>query len=326
MSWKNQARRLGLGRAAYHLWHAPLGVLRDSAAAGGPIEQWRDARGRQAMEQAAETLPTKRTPPDASLPELHFLTGKKFWYQTAFCLHTLQGQSGRVFRAVFHDDGSFDDTTVGRLRALFPSAVIRLRAESNARVEALLPPGRFPYLQAERRQRYPNFLKITDVHAGASGWRLVLDSDMLFFRRPDFLLNWLQTPGQPLYMLDVGDAYGYSRPLMESLAGASVPSRLNVGLCGLDSSSFDWERLEFWCRRLVEAEGTCYYVEQALIAMMLAGRPCTIAPRTDYLLLPDSAECAAPRATMHHYVAGSKRGYFRDAWRVSLRSPAAEKP
>ncbi|HEX2852748.1 MAG TPA: glycosyl transferase family 2 [Opitutaceae bacterium] len=315
MSLKKQARRLGFGRAAYLLYHAPASVVRNSLAAGGPLEQWRDARGRGAMERAAASLPTARTPADLALPELHFLTGRKFWYQTAFCLHSLQHHSSRVFRAVFHDDGSFDGETTDRLRTLFPAVEIRRRAENDARVDALLPAARFPFLHAERRQRHPNFLKITHVHAGATGWRLVLDSDMLFFRRPDFLLAWLAAPDRPLHMLDVADAYGYSRALMEAVAGAPIPSCLNVGLWGFNSGSLDWERLEFWCRRLVEAEGTSYYIEQALCAMLVANQPRAIAPKEDYLLMPDNAECVAPHAAMHHYVAASKRGYFRHAWR-----------
>lgn len=315
MNWKKTAQHLRLGRAAYRLYHAPIAAVRSSLSAGGPLEQWRDSRNREEMERAAGSLRTTQGAVDRSLPELHFLTGRKFWYQTAFCLHSLQQQSGRVFRAVFHDDGSFDRETTDRLRTLFPAAEIRFRTESDARVDTLLPASRFPFLHAERQQRHPNFLKITHVHAGSSGWKLVLDSDMLFFRRPDFLLSWLAAPDRPLHMLDVADAYGYSRGLMETIAGASVPGRLNVGLWGLDSGSIDWERMEFWSRRLVEAEGSSYYIEQAVCAMMVANQSCAVAPRDDYLLLPDNAECIAPSAVMHHYVAASKRGYFRHAWR-----------
>lgn len=315
MSWKNRARQAGLGRAAYWLWHAPRATLRASLAAGGPLAQWADRRAQRAMEIAAATLPASRATADATLPSLHFLTGKKFWYQTAFCLHSLQKQSDRVFRAVFHDDGSFDAATVDRLRGLFPTAEIRRRVESDARVADLLPAARFPFLSAERRQRHPNFLKLTDVHAGETGWRLVLDSDMLFFRRPEFLLAWLARPERPLCLLDVGNAYGYSLGLMAELAGAPIPPCVNAGFAGFRSDDFDWEQLEFWCRRLVTAERPQYYVEQALVAMMLATRPHQVAPRPDYLVLPDAGECRAPTAVLHHYVAGSKRGYFRHAWR-----------
>lgn len=315
MTAREGARRLGLGRAAYLLWHAPAGAVKKSAAAGGPLQQWRDARGRRAMERAAAALPTARTPTATHLPELHFLTGRRFWYQTAFCLHSLQLYSGLVFRAVFLDDGSLEPESAARLRALFPAAEIRLRAENDARLTALLPPARFPALHAERRRPYPNFLKLTDAHAGARGWRLVLDSDMLFFRRPDFLLAWLAAPDRPLHMVDIENAYGYPLPLMAELAGAPIPPLVNVGLAGLQSDRIDWEQLEFWCRRLIETRGASYYLEQALVAMLAAGRSCAVAPAGDYLLAPNETECRAPTAVMHHYVAASKRGYFRQAWR-----------
>ncbi|HWA85407.1 MAG TPA: glycosyl transferase family 2 [Opitutus sp.] len=322
MSWRNTAHNLRLGRAAYLLWHAPAGFVRDSIAAGGPLAQWRDLRGMRAMAQAAPFLPASSLPGDPALPELHFLTGKRFWYQTAFCLHTLQSQAQRTFRTVLHDDGSFDETIVAHLARLFPTAEIRRRADTDARISALLPPAQFPCLH-ERRRHYPNILKLTDVHAGARGWRLVLDSDMLFFRRPDFLLAWLAAPDRPLHMVDVIDSYGYPNALLESLAGATLPHLVNVGLTGLCSETIDWEKLERWSRRLIETHGTSYYLEQALVAMLLAGRETAVAPAADYILAPDIRECRAPRAVLHHYVGGSKRGYFRHAWRAALSRPAS---
>ena len=273
------------------------------------------------MTKAAEKLFTSRSAPALHLPELHFLTGRKFWYQTAFCLHSLQAQSGLVFHAVFHDDGSFDPEITGRLRTLFPGAEIRLRADNDDRLAAVLPPARFPILN-DRRRHYPNILKLTDVHAGARGWRLVLDSDMLFFRRPEFLLKWLAAPENPLHMVDVEDSYGYPLPLMTELAGAPIPHLVNVGLTGMQSEALDWERVESWCRRLIETHGTSYYLEQALVAMLVAGRACAIAPASDYRLAPDEVECRMPRAVLHHYVASSKRGYFRQAWRHVPAGPA----
>jgi hypothetical protein len=317
MNLRDTARQAGLGRAAYLLWHAPVAAVQRSLAAGGPLEQWRDARAEAAMARAAETLPTSRAPADAALPEVHFLTGKKFWHQTAFCLHTLQAHAGRGFRAVLHDDGSFDSATRARLAALFPAAEIRRRADNDAQLAALLPPDKFPHLH-DRRLHYPNILKLTDAHAGARGWRLVLDSDMLFFRRPDFLLAWLAAPNRPLHMVDVLDSYGYPPALMEALAGAPLPRLVNVGLTGLRSDALDWEKIEHWCGRLLAAHGTSYYLEQALVAMLVAGCDCAIAPASDYVLAPGRDECRAPRAVLHHYVGHSKRGYFRDAWPVAL--------
>lgn len=316
MTWRTHTRRLGLGRAVYWLWHAPVAAAKKSVAAGGPLEQFRDSRAHAAMTRAAEQLTLQSSAPAKDWPELHFLTGKKFWDQTVFCLHSLQAHTGLVFNTVFHDDGSFEPATADRLRTLFPAAKIRFRTENDARVAALLPPSRFPFLH-DRRQHYPNILKLTDIHVGQTGWRLVLDSDMLFFRRPDFVLNWLAAPDRPLHMVDVQESYGYDRALLGQLAGAPLATRVNVGFTGLQSDTIDWERLEWWCRRLIETAGPHYYLEQALVAMLVAGRPCAIAPEAEYVVLPSEAECQTPRAVLHHYVAGSKRYYFRHTWRLT---------
>lgn len=324
MSFRASAQRLGLGRLSYRLWHQPISKLRQSVAEGGPLQQWTTARGRRAMLHAASSLRPLQGTPAPQLPELHFLTGKRFWYQTAFCLHSLQCHSSRVFRIVFHDDGSFEPETTAQLRALFPAAEIRFRADNDARLAALLPPDQFPFLH-DRRRHYPNILKLTDPHAGARGWRLVLDSDLLFFRKPDFLLDWLSGPDRPLHLVDVGNAYGYPEPLMAELAGAPIPPLVNVGFTGLQSESLDWEKLEYWCRRLIETHGTHYYLEQGLVAMLIAGQSRAIAPAADYVLAPDEKECRAPRAVLHHYVGLSKRGYFRHAWRHAV-APATPPP
>jgi hypothetical protein len=301
------------GRLLYLVWYKPAELLHRSWREGGPLNQLRTRRGRLAMVAAAKLLPPL-PPPPPDAPEVCFLTGRRFWYQTAFCFWSLCRHAGRPLRAAFYDDGTFDDPLRTECVRLFPGARLHDAREIAASLDQHLPVARFPTLRA-RRLVYPNLRKLTDVHAGGRGWRLVLDSDMLFFRRPDLLLAWLDAPARPLHMTDVQDAYGYSRTLMESIAGRPIPIRLNVGLCGLRSDELDWDRLETWCRRLQDAEGTSYYQEQALTAMLLAGRECVVAPPEDYVLMPDEDEARGPHAVMHHYVDLSKRGYFRHAWR-----------
>ena len=325
MTWQTHARRLGLGRLAYLLWHAPVGVVRRSIASGGPFEQWRDHQAHADMTAGAAQLRPQTLPLAPAGPEIHFLTGARFWDQTAICLYSLQHHAGRALPAVFHDDGSATDTIMDRLDRLFPHARWRRHAEIVATLDEHLPVARFPVLR-ERWAVYPNIRKLTDVHVGSRGWKLVLDSDMVFFRRPDFLLDWLATPIRPLHMVDVEESYGYSRALLQSLAGTSIPPLVNVGITGLASESLDWERLERWCRELIAAEGPSYYLEQALIAMLMAGQSCAVAPAADYIVLPDEAECRNPRAVLHHYVADSKRWYYRETWRRAAMLQSATTP
>lgn len=306
------ARGLGLGKLLYHGYHAPLGFLRRCGREGPANLLW-SRLGQAQMEATAWKLPRVEGGQGRAV-EVHFLTGRKFWYQTAYCAVSLgQHVEGPVVPVVY-DDGSLDSEREQALRAIFPQTRVIPRAEIEARLDQVLPERTYPSLRA-RRLVYPHLRKLTDVHAGGSGWKLVLDSDMLFFRRPEFLLRWLASPQRPCYMLDVDNAYGYPIPLMQELTGAPIADRVNVGVCGLASDKIDWDRLEFWCRSLLERVGPHYYQEQALTAMLVAGQACDVAPREEYVALPARTEAERPAAVMHHYVAEAKAWYFRLGWR-----------
>lgn len=301
------------GRLLYLTWHKPRAELRQCLADGGPLEQWRTWRGRVAMEAAAATLPGLPAAGGAPL-ELHLLTGRRFWYQTAFCLWSFARHAGRDLTPVIMDDGSLTDENRAHLTRLFPRTRFLTKAAQLERFSATLPPARFPRLH-DRWHHYPHIRKLTSPHVGATGWKLVLDSDLLFFRRPDFIVDWLAAPDRPLHAVDSETSYGYAPGLLNRLTGTPLAERVNVGLTGLNSSELDWERLEHWCDQLIGAAGTHYYLEQALVAMLVAGRPCAIAPAGDYVTLPLPPEADACRAVMHHYVAQSKPWYFRKNWR-----------
>ncbi|MDB6170441.1 MAG: hypothetical protein JWM88_3305 [Verrucomicrobia bacterium] len=317
MSLRETLRAAGLGKLAYQLWHRPVNRLRDIRAAGGPFVMRRTEEGRREMERAALDLPVP-APATGEPLELHLLTGRRFWYQTAFCLWSFAHQTGRRLAPVIYDDGSLAEEFRAPLHRLFPGIVFVPQAEIVARLDDHLPAAKFPVLR-ERWTNYPNIRKLTDVHAGRAGWKLVLDSDLLFFACPHLLVAWLDRPAGPLHAIDCETSYGYSRPLMNQLAGAPVAELVNVGLTGLNGGEIDWERLEHWTSALTAREGTSYYLEQALIAMLVAGRRCTVASRADYVTLPEPPEALACAAVMHHYVAHSKRWYFQHCWREALK-------
>ena len=328
MSLQHTAQRLGLGRLALALWHQPVSRLRDSWRNGGPLVERETERQRQEMIKAAAGLPPLPALAGAPRVNLHLLTGRRFWYQTAFCLHSFAQQADATVQAEIYDDGSFDERLHAQLARLGSSVKFHSSASIRERLDALLPETKFPVLR-ERWRNYPNIRKLTDPHLGSTGWKLVIDSDLLFFRRPGFLLDWLAAPDRPLHAVDCEESYGYSRSLMERLAGAPIPRLVNVGLCGLRSESLNWDEIEAWCAELIAREKTSYYLEQALVAMLVArAQPCAVAPAADYLTKPGRAEGIVPTAVMHHYVAESKRWYFRHGWRRVMpgNSPVPSSP
>lgn len=305
-----------LGALALRWYYKPLNRLRDCVREGGPWQQRKTRCGALAMEEAARRLPSPGAAIGPAL-EVHLLTGRRFWHQTAFCLWSFARHTGRVLRPVIYDDGTLTDEFRAPLARIFPRVRFVGQTDTFAQLDAHLPLSRFPMLR-ERWGNYPNIRKLIDPHVGRTGWKLVLDSDLLFFRTPNLLVDWLDAPGRPLHAVDCETSYGYSPALMGELAGAPIADRVNVGLTGLNGAELDWEKLEHWCRVLLEREGVSYYLEQALIAMLVAGRSCAVAPAGDYITRPSSTEADACTAVMHHYVATSKRWYFQSNWRRAL--------
>ncbi len=313
---------LSPGKLLLRIYYQPAGRIRDSLRNGGPVAEWITERHRHEMKAAAERLSALPAFAGTKPVTLHLMTGQQFWYQTLFCLHSFACAAQVTVEVDLYDDGTLDAECAEKLAQLGPRVRIHRHDELRAKLDLHLPASDFPVLR-ERWLNYPNLRKLIDVHAGSSGWKLVLDSDLLFFRCPAFLLQWLGAPERLLHAVDCREAYGYSRSLLERLAGAPLPPRVNVGLCGLRSESINWAELETWCAELIAQERTSYYLEQALVAMLAAREPCAVAPAADYVTLPSRSEAIAPRAVMHHYVDTSRRWLFRYGWRhVGPANPA----
>lgn len=254
----------------------------------------------------------------ASPVECWFLTGRRFWYQTCYCAWTFEQHTRRPVTLNLIDDGTLDTIQINEIRRLFPNGVTFEKEDVVERLEDLLPTERFPYLRKKWRD-YINIRKLIDVHLGSNGPKLVLDSDMLFFSQPDELVAWVDNPQGVCLMRDCVESYGYSRPLMESLCGTTIPPLLNVGVTGLASNSIDWDMLESWTKSLIKAEGNSYYLEQALIAMLGArDENLTVLPASRYITFPKEWQVIDGVGVLQHYVADSKPWYFGKAWKQCL--------
>lgn len=297
------------------IYRYPKSKLKQILRMGGWLNVRAIERSRQAMEKAATDLTCPKyaaAPPDLAI---WFLTGKKFWYQTLFCIKSLLESSQQDFLIHICDDGSLDAQQIDKIQSQVPFIQIHTKAEIEARLEQAIPRATFPYLW-HKRALYPHIKKLTDIHAGSTGWKLVLDSDMLFFQRPDLMIQWLQNPDRPCHIFDTQNAYGYSFALMEELAQAPISEKLNVGMIGLQSESIDWPQLENWAHTLETREGTSYYLEQALSAMLVARQPAALTgPATEYIVMPSKEQVGGKQGTLHHYVDLSKEWYFKTAWR-----------
>lgn len=314
---RNAARALGAGKALRHLWHTPKAKLRQCIKEGGPLEQRRMANGRAEMKASAETLPPIRFPREGEREpqEIHLLTGRDYWFQSAYFLASLAHQCSIPLRAIIHSDGNFDDKLIDKIHRFHPQARIVPEKETEEAIEVTLPRDRFPVVRSQR-DKFVTFRKITDVHIRGGGWKLFLDSDMLSFREPKQMLHWLCKPENPLVMRERQDSYGWSSELLSPLANGPLPRGLNVGFLGLRSDQIDWEKMEFQLRRLIETGGPKYYIDQALAALMATERKFEFTDPRGYIVMPNRREAEQRAAAIYHYVDHSKRWYFTDHWRI----------
>lgn len=292
------------------LYRNPKSKLNHYKKFGGYFNVLRIEKERKEMEKASANLTPVRSYKTGLA--IYFLTGKRYLYQTLFCIQSLAKVSKQEFNFHIVDDGSFDENDIKFINQKLPNCTIYDKIAIDKRLKEILPIEQFPYLH-HKREVYPHIKKLTDIHIfDENKWKLVLDSDMLFWNEPLEVINWLKSPDGPLYMLDCTEAYGYTKQIMEELAKCKIQPLINVGAIGLASNSINWNQLENWCIQLEQKEGTTYYLEQALSAMLIGEQESTILNKENHIVNPIKI---SSEDILHHYVDTSKERYFKTAWR-----------
>jgi hypothetical protein len=313
------ARQLGVGRLLYRVLHRPRQKLA-LAREYGPALVWRAASGERDMRQAARSLPA---PPDGGRPPIRvpvcLLSGSRFVHQTIFCLHSLATQAGPITAPIVLSDGTLTNDGAASIRRLWPTATVRHSAELDALVAAALPASRFPVLHAIRRE-FILIRKLTDSMAGRVGYHLLLDSDMLFWRRPTELLQRLRA-NDPVYLSDVSvEGYTAPRAELERRFRISVAPAVNSGLVGVNASLIDWDLIERACDFLRHSSGDRRLLEQTLWAVVLGAVGANSLDPTDYAVSIDPRtclrlRCATPQPALLHYAWHARLSYTAGEWR-----------
>ena len=305
------ARRLGLGvwlLRNYHQRFPRLNWLLQFGVAGAI----RYACGESAMRRAARRLP----PIDESSPDgftCSFMTGRGYWQQTLFCAHSLATVLDGPLHVTLLDDGTLTPKQTATLLRVLPGVRLIARAEIDAVLQHTLPRSQFPRLR-ELRDRMPMMRKLVDLRASRSGWQLYLDSDMLFLRRPDFLVECERT-STSCHMVDRLFAYSLPSEQLAQLSGRPVPACVNAGIVGLDDRAINWPEVETWVRQMPAPGLNPQLLEQTLTAMLLGHFESRAAPSEAYHILYTRDATPPPAAVLLHYIYHAKLRYFTRDWR-----------
>lgn len=202
--------------------------------------------------------------------EIHVLTSAEDWIMLLWALRTFYRTSRANYRLCVHEDGTLPPAAWNRLHGQFPDARIISRSDADHRMAAAL---RDAPRCAEYRRKHPLLLKTFDFQVFLQSERLLLlDSDILFFSRPDALLARLNDPSYRRNTLNRDWAYGYS-VTPEELARhglAQVEPFINSGLGLLHAGSIRLEWCEDYFARLPSLPSHPHRIEQTLIALCSA--------------------------------------------------------
>jgi hypothetical protein len=208
-------------------------------------------------------------PAGDGLAEVHMLLHHQRILEGIWSLYSFAHFSHVACQMFVHSDGSLTDTDVTRLHQVLPGAQVISREESDRIVE--------PHMQELRLSRSIRFrralvfaLKLFDpFFFGEHASFFLLDSDVLFFRRPGELL--VDEPIS-LYSPDNGIRYCLSAEAMQALLGRQCIASFNPGVVRTRRTVLDLpfvedclQRVEFWG----SGSRPHYYAELTLWAMQL---------------------------------------------------------
>lgn len=239
--------------------------------------------------------------------EIHVLTSKSDWINLIWVLKSFYQASGKHYRLCIHEDGSLTGEDLQILHYHFPQS--RLIDRRNAD-DAMKPVLRDMPLSHDFRSSNPLALKVYDFQAFLRSDRLfLLDSDVLFFRKPTVLCARLEDSEYRLNTLNKDWTNGYTvtpDQLQEHL-DFRWPHLINSGLGLIHEGVVRPELCEHFLS-LPGVLGHHHRIEQTLIALCCA--------RDGFEFLPEEYDVLnqreLPSTPSRHYTGPIRQRMYRE--------------
>ncbi|MGO9336310.1 MAG: hypothetical protein ACLPY1_02260 [Terracidiphilus sp.] len=225
------------------------------------------------------------------------LTSRHDWLMCLWSLVSFYRFSGLRLPLLIYSDGSLSSGQMESIRTVFPDA--RIVEPANVNVEVSDKLSEFPNCLrfrsaqpcARRIIDFPILCKTRSI--------LMLDSDILFFLRPEELMSHLESPRSGLFVFerDMQNAYFDSRERIAEVFNIEVAAQVNCGIMQADISDFDHAKIEGWLGRAPIENHP--WTEQTLWAMY-AGKKRTTFLGSDYDVTMSAK--IEPNALMKHYI------------------------
>lgn len=203
---------------------------------------------------------------------VHMLVSSKTWHAGLLAAVSLEVRSGRQWRWFIHDDGTVPDTARTTIAKLLPDVRFIARAEADRKVAAFF--SEYPRCLAHR-QNHNLFLKFFDTIAFQDRPGIVvMDSDVIFFKTPQEILNWIDGPGTNcLYNEDTREKFCIPRGEIKAALGIDMLPRFNSGLVLMPKSALNLALSERLLAAFEDSAHAPQFFEQTLWALAGSTNP-----------------------------------------------------
>jgi len=305
---KSSLKTLQLEWVADRLYRRPMSTI-NFYKKNGVTNVLSSQYGEFSLKQKLQTITPPNYPPIDI--KIIFLTGEKYWHQTALCALSLIENLKHIPSFVIYDDGTLKPHRIKFLQRLLTDVSVISIAESEAIVDEVIPREKYPSLRLAR-DKCIFMRKLIDTNLLSPG-RIYLDSDIIFWQYPSELVSLYQEKN-PFYMKQntIPNDWGLICKFQEvsDAIGIEPVHHLNGGIIYLGNAQLDWSLLESWTEILLNMPNQHNFnmVEQTLYSLVVAQQV------KDAVGLSDSYYVAFKElpniSTLTHYVYITKFPYM----------------
>ena len=238
------------------------------------------------------------------------LANKKRFYESVAALYSFCFWK-RDICLHYHEDGTLTEKNIDFLKKLFPGITIFRRREQNLKVkDQLLSKGLSNC--AQLRGEFFLSIKLFDmIYEKNTPYLLHIDSDVLFFSRPDEILNIIEEGNfNGCYNVDVDIAYSFDNVTIAKYIYVPMINRFNSGLL---LHNFNEELFDFVDAVMKDnhQSKSPWHLEQTLLAMYASYKG-------NFLGLPESYDLGrrqkklGNKITSEHYVHNTGYEFHKD--------------
>jgi hypothetical protein len=240
---------------------------------------------RRKYDRLVDSTPSYISNKDTADFEIHSLLGSRHVGMCLWSIKSFLHHSGRRFSVVLHDDGTLTRSDIKKLEHHLTGVQVIDKATADREIADKISPYsnvyayRFGQLgKTQWGKKMSVFaLKLLDFNLLTNASKiLVLDTDVLFFRQPDEIINWADRG------TGVGCRYCYEDylPIFDDLGEIirfqkkSTPScYFNSGVICFDKAALDLSILDKWLGDNQELVDSVYILEQKAYNILVHNAP-----------------------------------------------------